>query len=176
MITQMELLEHIKSWLKPVDWEAAFTAELPRVYNYFRYRGFSDDAAEELVSTVFEKAWRSRDDYRRERGAVSTWLLAIARRAAIDQYRACRGDVDIDELVLPAPHPGPEELALHGEQIERLRRLLAQLPEREQELVALKYGAGLTNRAIARHTGLSESNVGTILSRVVNRLRADMEQ
>jgi RNA polymerase sigma-70 factor (ECF subfamily) len=37
--------------------------------------------------------------------------------------------------------------------------------------MALKYGAGLTNRAIARATGLSESNIGTILHRAVQTLR-----
>jgi len=36
----------------------------------------------------------------------------------------------------------------------------------------LKYGAEATNRAIAALTGLSESNVGTILHRVVADLRS----
>ena len=35
----------------------------------------------------------------------------------------------------------------------------------------MKYGAEMTNRAIARATGLSESNVGTILHRAVESLR-----
>ena len=55
-------------------------------------------------------------------------------------------------------------------------RLLAALPDRERELVALKYGAGLTNRAIARLTGLTESNVGTILHRAIVALRADWKE
>jgi RNA polymerase sigma-70 factor (ECF subfamily) len=38
-------------------------------------------------------------------------------------------------------------------------------------LIAMKYGADMTNRAIARATGLSESNVGTILHRAVEALR-----
>jgi RNA polymerase sigma-70 factor (ECF subfamily) len=54
-----------------------------------------------------------------------------------------------------------------------LRALLAQLPDRERELISLKYGAGATNRAIAKVTGLSESNVGTIVHRVVEALRRD---
>ena len=46
------------------------------------------------------------------------------------------------------------------------------LRPRERELIALKYGASLTNRAIADVIGLSESNVGTTLSRIVHLLRA----
>jgi RNA polymerase sigma-70 factor (ECF subfamily) len=37
--------------------------------------------------------------------------------------------------------------------------------------MAMKYGADMTNRAIALATGLSESNVGTILHRAVEMLR-----
>ncbi len=57
------------------------------------------------------------------------------------------------------------------ETIGQLARLLCELPTREAELIALKYGAGLTNRAIAQLTGLSESNVGTILHRTVQQLK-----
>ena len=55
---------------------------------------------------------------------------------------------------------------------ERLSRLLAELPARERELIALKYGAEMSNRAIAKVAGLSESNVGTILHRTIQALRA----
>jgi RNA polymerase sigma-70 factor (ECF subfamily) len=50
---------------------------------------------------------------------------------------------------------------------------MAALPERDRELLSLKYGAGMTNRAIARITGLTESNVGTILHRAVEKLRSE---
>jgi RNA polymerase sigma-70 factor (ECF subfamily) len=49
---------------------------------------------------------------------------------------------------------------------------MAVLPEREREILALKYGAGATNRAIADVAGLSESNVGTIIHRTVQLLRS----
>ena len=57
----------------------------------------------------------------------------------------------------------------------RLSALFARLTDREREIVALKYGATLTNREIAALIGLSESNVGTILSRVTQRLRLAWE-
>jgi RNA polymerase sigma-70 factor (ECF subfamily) len=49
--------------------------------------------------------------------------------------------------------------------------LTLSLSDRERELIALKYGAELNNRLIARLTGLSESNVGSILHRVIGSLR-----
>ena len=169
-------------WLVPaavpseaVDWEAVYRELLPRVFNYFRYRGFDRPTSEDLTSATFEKAWRARDRYRRERAAVSTWLLAIARNVAIDQRRRDRQELPLEEQAAHEQDT-PETAAVRGADLRRLRKLLADLPERERELLALKYGAGATNRAIATLTGLGESNVGTILHRTVNTLRARWDQ
>lgn len=167
---------HPLSWLVPaveveaIDWDAVYREELPRVFNYFRYRGFDRATAEDLSSATFEKAWRARDRYRRERAAVSTWLLAIARNVATDQLRRRRREEPLaDDALRDLTTPETAALALARQQ--RLWSLVAELAPRERELLALKYGTGATNRAIASLTGLGESNVGTILHRTVARLR-----
>lgn len=179
MITQLEMIRRWLGQAEPVDWEAVITAELPHVFNYFRYQGLGDDVAEDLAAATLEKVWRARASYRSDKAGVGTWLMTIARRTAIDHFRSSLPEVDLEVLEEThhalAVHSEPEETLQLREEIERLRRLLATLPERERELVALKYGAEMTNRAIAKLTGLSESNVGTILHRVVNHLRVQME-
>jgi RNA polymerase sigma-70 factor (ECF subfamily) len=166
----------ILDWLAPavpeqaVDWDAVYREEMPRVFNYFRYRGFDRPTAEDLTSATFEKAWRARDRYRRDRAAVPTWLLAIARNAATDHLRRARLSVPLAEESLRDDET-PETQALREAQCRRLRGLLAGLPGRERELLSLKYGAEATNRAIATITGLGESNVGTILHRTIAALR-----
>jgi RNA polymerase sigma-70 factor (ECF subfamily) len=172
----------ILEWLSPaaavdeaVDWDEVFRAELPRVYNYLRYRGFDRPTAEDLTSATFEKAWRARDRYRRDRAGVATWLLAIARHAAIDHLRRPRLDVPLDEAVA-RDEATPETAALRAAERRRLVALVGALTEREREVLAMKYGAGATNRAIARVTGLGESNVGTILHRTIAALRARWDE
>ena len=157
--------------LEGLDWEAVYREEMPRVFNYFRYRGFERATAEDLTSATFEKAWRARDRYRRDRAAVSTWLLAIGRNVAIDHFRRSRPEVPIEDEALRDDET-PEHAALRAAESRRLQALLAGLAERERELLALKYGAGATNRDIATITGLGESNVGTILHRTISALRA----
>ena len=167
-------------WLGPaalpaeIDWNSVYREELPRVYNFFRYRFGHTATAEDLTSLTFEKAWRARLRYRQGRAAVSTWLLAIARNVAVDHLRRARREVPIDDLQLASPDT-PETTVLRRDRLSKLATLLAALPERQRELLALKYGAGTTNRAIAKLTGLSESNVGTILNRTVEALRASWE-
>ena len=155
------------------DWDALFAEQMPRVYNFFRYRVGHGADAEDLTSITFEKAWRARHRYRRDLAAFTTWLFVIARRVAVDHYRRRKPVVPI-EAAADVPAAGtPEEDAVRRSEVERLQRLLEGLDARARELVALKYGAGLTNRAIAGLTGLTESNVGTLLHRTVASLRVE---
>lgn len=155
-----------------LDWDAAYTALLPRVYNYFRYRLGNDAVAEDLTSRTFEKAWTQRARYRRDLAGLSTWLFSIARNVAVDHLRAQRPHLPLEAAEHVAAAGTPQDHVAQASDLERLAALLQRLPAREHELVALKYGAEATNRAIAALTGLSESNVGTILHRVVLELRS----
>jgi RNA polymerase sigma-70 factor (ECF subfamily) len=159
------------------DWDVVYAEQLPRVYNFFRYRFGGSSDAEELTSRTFEKAWRARHRYRRDVAGFATWLFSIARNVAIDEYRARRPTVPLEAAAaVPAAGRTPEAAAILNSEAARLAALLADLPDRDRELLSLKYGAGLSNRAIAQATGLSESNVGTILHRAVAALRQRWEQ
>lgn len=153
------------------EFASVYETELPRIYNYFRYRVGDDQIAEDLTAETFEKAWRKRDRYRRDLASFSTWLFALARRVAADYFRRRRLTLRLEEVVLASNRHGIEDTVQENAEFAQLAALLARLADRERELVALKYGAGLTNRVIARLTGLSESNVSTILSRVTRQLR-----
>src|SRR5512143_2349114 len=86
------------SWAVPAreeNWDALFTEQLPRVYNYFRYRVGDGPVAEDLTSETFEKAWRNRWRYRRDLAAFSTWLYTIARRVAQDHYRKVKVHAEV---------------------------------------------------------------------------------
>ena len=153
------------------DWDAVYAEQLPRVYNFFRYRFGNAADCEDLTSRTFEKAWRARHRYRRDVASFATWLMTIARNVAIDHARARRAHLPLEEASAVVAGDSPEDAVARQSDGERLALLLAELPERERELLALKYGAGMTNRAIATAVGLSESNVGTIVHRAVQTLR-----
>ena len=179
MASELVVSSRLTAWFAPAreaDWEALYAAQLPCVYNFFRFRVGDGPVAEDLTAITFEKAWRARHRYRRDLAAFSTWLLAIARNVAADHFRRHREHLPLAAAEHVAAGDTPAELAERRSDAERLVRLLAGLEERERELVALKYGAGLTNRAIARQTGLSETNVGTLLHRTVRTLRARWDE
>ena len=160
--------------IEDINWDSVVSNELPRLYNYFRYRLGDESVAEDLTSVVLEKAWLKRHRYRKDRAAFSTWLFAIAQNEVIAYLRKQRVSLPISMAENEAGET-TEAVAEQSQDLRQLSRLLADLPERERELVSLKFGADLNNREIAVVTGLSESNVGTILSRVLQKLREQWE-
>lgn len=154
-----------------LDWDAIYADQLPRLYAYCRYRSRSDAEAEDLAARTFEKAWLARDRYRSDLAGFSTWLYRIAQNVCADHHRARRDHLPIDAAMETPGGDTPEQRAARDSDFDRMSRLVAQLPERERELIALRYGADLGNQFIARLTGLSVSNVSTILHRAVRALR-----
>jgi RNA polymerase sigma-70 factor (ECF subfamily) len=155
-----------------LDWNAVYAEQLPRVYNYFRFRIGRQSDIEDLTSRTFEKAWKARNQYRRDIAGFSTWLFGIARNVAADHLRSSRVHLPLEAADQSAAESSPEEEVSRGSDMARLAQLTARLSERQREILALKYGAAINNRLIASITGLSESNVGTLLQRMVEKLRS----
>lgn len=144
---------------------------LPRVLNYMRLRVDDEALAQELTAGTFERAL-SRLHTLRDEGALGGWLFSIARTQVAGHYRRRRPQVSLDSLAdCPSPDPSVEGLVVQGEEWQVLCAALRMLSEREQEVIRLRFVAGLTNRAVARVMGLSEGNVAVILYRALSKVR-----
>lgn len=158
-----------------IDWAAVYEELLPKVYHYFCLRIGDQLEAEDLTAVTFERAWRDRERYRKDLGSFTNWLFGIAHHVAIGHFRQSKPEQDLDTSLIELVHRPTEETAAREEEFERLASMLTSLPEREKEIFSLKYGAQFTNLSIARIVGITESNVGTILHRIVSRLRERWE-
>jgi RNA polymerase sigma factor (sigma-70 family) len=181
METQSRLLAQQSAETKAaghaVNWEAVYADQLPRVYNYFRFRTGDRLLAEDLTAATFEKAWRAREQYRDDLGAFSTWLFTVARSIAASHFRrASVRHLPLTDALGQTEGTSVADEVEHRDDLGRLHALLARLPDRDRELIELKYGAALTNRAIAKLLEMSESNVGTTLQRIVRRLGRDWDE
>lgn len=159
----------------PVDWNALYADHIGRIFNFFRYRVGDEATAEDLTAVTFEKAWVKRKQFRGDTDSFTHWLYAIARNVANDHFRKRPDTVALDEtLNLTTGVNLSDEVAQRIEFIQ-LVHTINQLPDRERDVIALKYGADLNNRQIARQLELSESNVGSILHRAIQKLRLQLE-
>ncbi len=127
-------------------------------------------SAGEILLDVFTQVWQRAGTYRADQAKVSTWLTAIARHQAIDvlRRRSSRPEansVSWDELP-PSPSPAVhdlEELMELSLQRQRVRAAVAQLPEDQQQALAMAYFKGYTHHEIA--AALNEP-LGTVKTRI----------
>lgn len=158
-----------------VDWETVYASELPRVFNFFRFSVGNDMLAEDLTAETFRKAWQNRQKFDQNRGAFSTWLFSIARRTAIDYFRSRKPELPFESISNLSANDLSEVTIQQNEELTRLTSILSQYPVREREIIALKYGAGCSNKEIASQIGISATNVSTLLHRILRKIREAWE-
>jgi RNA polymerase sigma-70 factor (ECF subfamily) len=156
-----------------IDFESLYRSSRDDVYAYVAGVVRDRGAAEEVTAAAFERAFTRRSSYSPERGSPRAWLFGIARNAAYDELRR-RGRTE--PVADPEEHHPPEGDPTAEVAVRRaaLAAALATLSRDERELVALKFEAGLSGVEIGTVLEISETNVGTRLSRVVGKLRAAM--
>lgn len=157
-----------------IDVEALFRADADDLYAYACTVVRDPSVAEEVVATTFERALTRRHRFDPRRGNARAWLFGIARNAAIDELRRRKRGAALTHD-LPDDRPGPaDDVAGRDEDAHRRRTVadaIAALPGRDRELLALKFHSGLANAEIAEILGISTTNAGSRLHRVMTHLR-----
>jgi RNA polymerase sigma-70 factor (ECF subfamily) len=158
----------------PQAFGALYDHYFARVYNYVRYRVQDAHTADDVTAQIFERVLHYLPSYQPKQGAFGAWLFAIARSVVSNHHRANRRWRWLPWEVLraqPADHPTPEHAVEQQDQYERVLQAVATLDERERDLIALRFGSGLSHREIARMTNLTDGHVGVILHRALRKLR-----
>ena len=143
-----------------------------RVLAYFRFRVGKREVAEDLTSLVFERALTHITELKTAE-AMEAWLFRIAQNCTHDYFRRQRPEVSLEKLtdMEHLQQRSLEEQVLAEEERRVLLAHVSKLPEREQEIIGLKFVARLTNRQIARVLHLPEGTVGSLLYRTLSKLR-----
>lgn len=135
-----------------------------RVYAYAAYRVGAGPDAEDITSETFERALRYRDSFDPRRGDALSWLLGIARRVITD----CRGSEYPPVYIVGDWVESHESGSLRSIQ---LRAAMSVLGDRDREIVALRFGADLPAREIARALDMRVNTVEVALHRALALLR-----
>jgi RNA polymerase sigma-70 factor (ECF subfamily) len=140
-----------------------------RIYRYVSYRVGEGADAEDITSEVFERALRYRESYDSSRGDPAAWLIGIAQRCIAGAARPLV--VDPERGDAQAPRRMDEEVQRRL----ALKTALAVLSDREQELLALRYGGDLTAKQIAEVLEMKVNAVEVAVHRALARLREILE-
>lgn len=141
------------------------------VFRYiFGLTGGPQDLVEDLTADTFLRAWKARHRFEGDMGEATGWLIRIAKRLVIDEYRHTVQAIRNLSTELPVD-PSPEQAAISDEQRTFLFSLLSDLPEDQREILVLRYMLGWRVNDIASHLGLTENNVSVTIHRTLSKLR-----
>ena len=139
----------------------------------------NDSDVDDLLQEIFVEIWNRIGSYEEAKGKALGWIVTLARRRAIDRVRRkqaySRAEERLRENTLhiaDAMHPSTDSEAMHGDTAEIFQRILTTLPAAQREAVQLAYYSGLSQRDIARRTGIPLGTIKTRLELAVRKLRA----
>jgi RNA polymerase sigma-70 factor (ECF subfamily) len=126
----------------------------------------AEDVTQDVFLEVFSHT--SLDDVEN----LPAFLRRLTVYRALDQRRKHRGTVAMEQDRFPSAELSPHDEAVRRELAERLRDLVASLPEREGAVFSLRYFEGLSNPQIAEALQISSGAVAAALHKVRRKLDA----
>lgn len=129
--------------------------------------------ARDVVQDTFLKLCRADRD--QVESHLSAWLFTVCRNGAIEVKRKVRRLTELDPQSADHTPLSPERME-QEQALARVLSIIAALPDKQREVVRLKFDAELSYKEIAEVTGLSVSNVGFILHTALANVRADLER
>jgi RNA polymerase sigma-70 factor (ECF subfamily) len=155
----------------PASFRALYERNRLPVFRYiYALTSGSQADAEDLTAETFLRAWKARHQFQGEMDSAIGWLIRIAKRLVIDDYRRTaranrNSPTDVNS------ESGPEQTAIQQEQQKLLLRLVADLPDEQREILILRFLLGWRVNDIAQHIGSSQNKVSVSLHRILSKLR-----
>ena len=122
--------------------------------------------ADELVQEVMLKVWQKAEGFNPRKAAASTWIYTIARNCRTDMYRRLQKfdtPLAAEDIWVEQEEEEPFVAVQQRRNAERVKEMLAQLPQEQAQILAKVYMEGKSHSEVAEDLQLP---LGTVKSRV----------
>jgi RNA polymerase sigma-70 factor (ECF subfamily) len=174
--SEQELVERARS--DPEAFAELYRRHVRSIHAFAYRRSRSKEVAEEVTSSTFERALRALPSFRWRDGGFGAWLHRIAANELATYYRrsarqrSARGQRAAQHLVEAATvHDGERDADVD----ELVLKALGTLNERYQQVISLRYLAGLSADEAAEAMGLPKARLAVVLHRALAALRRAMD-
>lgn len=149
--------------------EQLYASVAGAVAGYLRVQGAVDP--EDLTSDVLYKALTGLARFDGDEARFRSWVFTIAHNSLVDERRRVARRPVVTEAEVDVVGGNAEEDALRRLGTERVRRLCAQLPPDQRDVLLLRMAAGMTLEETATALGKSVGAVKALQHRAVEALR-----
>jgi len=147
----------------------------PAVWGYALSLTHGDHArAEDIVQETLLRAWRHPEVLDWSSGSVRAWLLTVARRIAIDDWRSRSRRPEV--LTDSAEDRGTEDLTDQALQSWLVGDALERLSAEHRAVIVECYYRGLTSAEAGRRLGVPEGTVRSRLHYALSSLRLVLQE
>ena len=135
-----------------------------------------EDLAQEICQDVFVKIWNNAKSYNDSKGRFFTWILNVARNAAIDKVRSksfknSKKNLSVDYFVGILANEEQSEAKFD---VDHLRRLVKGLKEKCIEVIEMLYFRGYTQKEAAEELEIPVGTVKTRNRSCISQLRDNL--
>lgn len=151
-----------------MDFDALFDDAYPPLVRYCQRLTGDRDVAEDVAQEAMVRLFAHEVDG--PPPALRAWLFKTATHLIRDRYRVDENRRRLlqENPVMPSAVEGPERSFERKAEQELARKALEQLPERDREMLVLRY-EGFSYKEIADVVNVAASSVGTLLARAERR-------
>lgn len=171
-VDEEDLVRQVKQ--NPQGFDRLYLFYVDKVFRYLYNRIGNRQDAEDVTTQTFMAALRGFEKYKHN-GQFSAWLFSIARNKSIDFFRQHKDLVSIEDYEQKSVDNDPLNELIYSEKLAILSKLIGSLPEKERELLRLRFLAQMKFSEIAHLMNRSENAVKKEIYRLVARLQAQVE-
>lgn len=161
--------------------ETVYKDNADAILKFISFKINDFETAQELTNDVFMRVHKHWDNYDETKSSMRTWVISITKNVLIDHYRKKKrilvsidAFVDnedstykykVDKIYLNVTEPTPFQLISSSETMKHLHRSITSLPKKCKRIANLYFNHGMKYKAIAKHTGMTLSNVKVTIFR-----------
>lgn len=145
----------------------------PRVYRYVAIRLGGGEDAEDVTEEIFLKVINNIGSFTFRGFPFGAWIFRIARNEVVSHVRRQRyrgATSQLDESIQDTSQDHVADVELQS-QLDTVRAAAEKLPEAQRQVIALRFGAGLSVAETANSLGKSENNVKVLQHKAIQKLR-----
>ncbi|WP_322795510.1 RNA polymerase sigma factor [Tepidiforma sp.] len=152
---------------------ALYDHYFPRVYRYVASRLSSTEDAEDVTTEIFLRVIENLRTFTFRGLPFGAWVFRIARNEIVSFVRRQKLRSNTAPLSESIADPAPDHVEeLHTQlTLEVVRQAAERLPEAQRQVIALRFGAGLSVAETAKVLGKTENNVKVLQHKAIAKLQ-----